>query len=412
MNLPPKVRIGLFSLLGAALVMLFFLGLARRERSPKVAVIRVTREDLDVSITSNGKVEPITPAVFRAQLPSFVDKVLVAEGQAVKRRQLLLTLDSVEARAQLAQTREALAASEERLRTAKAGGPADEGAQLEADLRKTEAELARLRSQHQSLERLLAKEASTQDELTQNQFTLERAEADRRLLQQRKEERVRRFRLDVERAQFQLDRAKSELLAWEEKVRSTEVRAPADGVVYSLPVHVGDFVRVGDLLAELGDLRRVQVRAFIDEPDLDLLEEGEEVEITWDAIPNRLWIARIERVPKQVVARGTRSVGEVLCSVANDDQALLPNINVNVRIRVKKRKGVLVVPRGAVQEEDTRHYVFLLVGDRLRRREIKVGLASAGKYEVTEGLAEGDRVALPGDGPLRDGLRVLVREQP
>ena len=99
-----------------------------------------------------------------------------------------------------------------------------------------------------------------------------------------------------------------------------------------LPVKTGDYVHVGDLLAEMANLHQVRVRAFIDEPELGALAPNEPVRITWDALPNRVWIGKTETIPKQVVARGARSVGELLCTVDNDKLELLPNINVNVRI--------------------------------------------------------------------------------
>ena len=104
-------------------------------------------------------------------------------------------------------------------------------------------------------------------------------------------------------------------------------------------MRVGDFVKLGDVLAEMADLRHVRVRAFVDEPDLGSLEPNQEVQVTWDAKPGRTWTGKIEQVPKQVVARGTRSVGEVLCSVDNNKLELLPNVNVEVRILVREQPG-------------------------------------------------------------------------
>ena len=129
-----------------------------------------------------------------------------------------------------------------------------------------------------------------------------------------------------------------------------------------MPVKRGDFVKVGDLLAEMADLHKVRVRAFIDEPEMGGLEPGQPVKITWDALPNRVWQGKTEIIPKQVVARGSRSVGELLCSVDNDKLELLPNTNVNVRINSKERLNVLAVPRGAVERIGAQNFVFVVKG--------------------------------------------------
>src|SRR6202034_2111924 len=117
-------------------------------------------------------------------------------------------------------------------------------------------------------------------------------------------------------------------------VASAHGIAPLDGTLYSLPIHAGDFVKAGDLLAEIADLHHVRVRAFIDEPDLGQIDVNQPVEIFWDAQPGRVWTGRSEILPKQVVTRGTRSVGELLCSVSNEKLDLLPNITVDVRIHI------------------------------------------------------------------------------
>jgi HlyD family secretion protein len=244
---------------------------------------------------------------------------------------------------------------------------------------------------------------------------LTKAQAEVTRLTAAKQEFDRSVKLDADRAALQVEQLKNEVASLEEKVRQGRITAPVNGTLYSLPVKTGDFVKVGDSLAEMADLHKVRVRAFIDEPDLGGLEENEPVKITWDALPNKTWLGKTETIPKQVVQRNTRSVGELLCSVNNDKLELLPNTNVNVRINSRERLGVLSVPRGAVEIEGGRRYVFVVklsqlgVGkSTLEKREIRVGIADATNYEVVSGLQEGELVALPGDVDLQDGMSVIV----
>jgi HlyD family secretion protein len=333
------------------------------------------------------------------------------EGRAVKRGELLAMLNADDIRAEVARLREQLVTAQETLRAARAGGPADEIAKVEADIRQTEADVARLRKERDSLERLLAKQAATQQELDQTKLALAKAEENLRVQQQKRAELRRSAGVNVERGALQLEQTRAALRAAEEKLASARVTAPAAGTLYALPLRPGQFVRVGELLAELADLKRVQVRAFVDEPELGMLGAGQAVQITWDAMPGHTWQGRVEQVPKAVVARGNRSVGEVLLSVENDEGALLPNTNVDVRISVQQHQNALAVPRAAVRSEGAERYVFVLDGDTLRRRTVKVGIASTTQYEILQGLNEGDRVALPGDATLRDGMSVRVAEE-
>jgi len=397
--------------LAAGLVVLVVVSLANRGQVPSVPVTQVGREDLSASISSNGKVEPIAPTIARAQFPTFVQKVEVNEGQAVRKGQLILSLDAADIRAQLAQAQASLLAAQAELKNARAGGAPDEVAQIQGDLEKAKVSVANLERTEKALKELVAKQAATQDELAQNQAALAQARANLQTLQQKSAALAERATRDVEGASFREQQAREQVQALEEKVRSATIVAPSDGTLYSLPVRAGDYVKVGDTLAEMADLRHVRVRAFVDEPDLGWLEPNQVVQVTWDAKPGQTWTGRTEMVPKQVVPRGTRSVGEVLCSVDNDKLELLPNVNVEVRIQVRDRRGALVVPRAAVRYDNGKHSVFVYDGDKVRRREISVGVASATKYEVLAGLRDGDRVALPGDQDLRDGMEVRATEE-
>ena len=384
--------------------------LALRRGAPVVKVVGVAREDLSATITSNGKVEPISPTVARAEFPAFVDKVTATEGQSVRRGQVILTLNAADVRSQLAQARADLLTVQNDLRNARAGGPPDQVAQLSGDLQAAQVQVKNLESSEQALKGLVAKQAATQDELAQVQASLAKARGNLQALQAKKQDLAQRASAIVQGANLRVSQAQDLVQSLEEKVRSATVTAPTDGTLYSLPVNAGDFVKVGATLAEMADLRHVRVRAFVDEPDLGSLEPNQSVAVTWDAKPGRTWTGSTEEVPKQVVARGMRSVGEVLCSVDNDHLELLPNTNVQVLITVRERHGALVVPRTAVLGDTAQHYVLVFADDKLHRRDISVGVASASMYEVVSGLTSNDRVVLPGEKQLRDGMEVRAEE--
>src|SRR5215471_21841648 len=120
-------RLVLYLLLAAAIAV-GLIELSGRKPAPKISAVTPVRENLASSISSNGKVEPISPYVVRAQLDTFVEKVSVVEGQNVKRGQLLLELNVKDAAAQLADARSKLLRAEDDLRAAKAGGRPDETA--------------------------------------------------------------------------------------------------------------------------------------------------------------------------------------------------------------------------------------------------------------------------------------------
>jgi HlyD family secretion protein len=398
-------------ILVAVLPVLVIAALAMHRKVPVVPIVQATRGYLLVSITSNGKVEPIDPQIAHAEFATFVDKVVAGEGQTIRRGQTILTLDSADIRSQLSQARADLLSAQNDLRNARAGGPPEQMAQLLGDLKAAQVQVANLETQEKALEDLVAKHAATQDELAQNRASLAKARGNLQALEAKKKDLEQRSSETVEGARLRVSQVKELVYALEEKVRSATVVAATSGTLYSLPVHPGDYVKVGDTLAEMADLSHVRVRAFVDEPDLGLLEPSQRVQVTWDAKPGQTWTGSTEQVPKQVVPRGMRSVGEVLCSIDNNEMELLPNTNVQVEIQVHERRNAIVVPRGSVREESKgQRYVWLFDGQRIHRRNITLGVANASDYEVLSGLAGDERIAEPEDQKLRDGMEVQPRE--
>jgi HlyD family secretion protein len=402
----------LWLIVGAALLLTAVLVyISSRGSTARVAVADVSRENLSSVVSSNGKVEPVSPSSFRATFPTFVEQVFAVEGQQVKRGQPIFALDDKGTSAELAQARADLAGQEAALREAKAGGHAGQIAKAAADLQKAQATRDQVRHDHESLVKLVAQKAATPQELEQNQLMLAQTEADVQSLEKIKTTMEQQAQQDSERVALLVEHARTEIRDLEEKVASARGIAPIDGTLYSLPIRKGDFVKEGDLLAEMADLHHVRIRAFIDEPELGQIDVNQPVEILWDAHPERTWTGKTEIVPKQVVPHGTRNVGELLCSVSNDRFDLIPNTTVEVRIHISERPGALVIPRGAVYIEGDTRFVFRVEDGRLHRRYIKVGLANPTKIEVLSGLNQGDVVALPGDVSLKENLRIQAVRQ-
>jgi HlyD family secretion protein len=324
----------------------------------------------------------------------------------VKSGQLLLVMDDRDVRAQLAEARAQLAQQQDDLRAAQSGGHPDQAARISGDLRSAEAQQTLLARQQEALTKLVAEKAATPDELERNRAALERADADVEQLRKAKQEFGRQAGLDDSRLTLLVEHSRALVADLEDKANSSRVVAPVSGTVFSLPVHTRDFVHTGDLLADVADLRQVRVRAYIDEPELGQVQPNQSVLVTWDALPDRTWTGHTETVPKQVVARGARNVGELLCTISNPGMELIPNTSVDVRIDVNMAPNALVVPRGAVQIEGAKRYVYRLDGNRLQRTEVRAGISNAAKIEILSGVQEGDTLALPGEAALKNNAVV------
>ncbi len=193
-------------------------------------------------------------------------------------------------------------------------------------------------------------------------------------------------------------------------LQKSEIRAPQAGEVYSLPVRQDQYVAAGDLIVAIANLSAVQVRAFIDEPDIGRLQKDQPVEITWDAIPDRIWKGTLTQLPTNVTTRGARNVGEITCVIENSDRKLLPNVNVSVNVVTARDQDALSVPREAVHQDASGRFVYQVVNDELKRTSVETSVSNLTQIEVTKGLTPNAVIALGtySTQQLRDGLQVRV----
>jgi HlyD family secretion protein len=286
------------------------------------------------------------------------------------------------------------------------GGNQEELLSGEAQLVKARTDRDSAQRNLDALKKLQQQGAASAGEVLEAQNGLARAEAQLTFLQQKQTKRYSTSEVDRVKAQRTEAQATSD--AAQHVLAKSNVRAPFDGIVYSLPVKQGGFVAAGDLLLQVADLRKVIVRAFVDEPDVGRLAPGDPIEITWDAMPGRMWRSTLTAVPSTVRLRGSRNVGETTSVVDNADLRLLPNINVGVTIVAAQSENVLVVPREAVRMDDGKPYVLQVSGHELKRRTVETSLSNLTQIEVKKGLSAKDVIAVSSlnGKPIGEGTQV------
>ncbi len=373
----------------------------------KVRAVAVERGPIRSLVSTNGKIEPIQNFEAHAPIATTVKRLLVKEGDHVRKGQLLLQLDDADIRTQAARARAQVKAAQANQSALTHEGTQEEVLTLNAELVKARG--ARDVAQHKldALHRLQQDGAASPGEIRQAEDALQSAQADVTLLEQKQKDRY--SKPEAARIEAQTAEAQAAYDAAEDALLKSSRRAPFDGIVYSLPVKQGAFVQAGDLLLQEADLSRVRVRAFVDEPDVGRLQAGQKVEITWDAIPGRIWTGTVDTVPSTVRLRLSRNVGETTCVVDNKDLRLLPDVNVGVTIVVAEHSNVLTLQRDALRIDESKPYVYRIVDNHLKRQTIEFSLQNLTRVEITSGLSEGDLVALPAeDKPLFEGAAVKL----
>jgi multidrug efflux pump subunit AcrA (membrane-fusion protein) len=399
----------LWWLLAIAAAIAFGWALVRwRNQPPEVRFVRVTREAISNSVPTNGKVEPIEWATARAERPGAVQKMLIQRGQNVAKDAPLVEIDSTDARADLAAAQAKIAQIHAELDVIERGGRATDLAEISSGLERARLELRTAQKDYDALVRLEAKQAATPVEVAAAKERVDRAQIQIHSLEERRGALV--VTPDRTAAQARLKEAEAAAALAEQRIRTSVVRAPIDGTVYQFDLKPGAYLNAGDVVASIGRLDHVRVNVYVDEPDLGRVDKGLPAVITWDALPGRQWTGTVDRTPTQIVALGTRQVGEVVCLIQNPDRDLLPGTNVNVDIRVQSVENALTVPKEVVRKQGGKTGVFVLDGDHLVWKTVTLGIASTTRTQV-DGLSEGDAVALSSDKPLRAGMPAKVASE-
>src|SRR5438105_2841742 len=384
--------------------------ISSRKGEVPVRVDHVTKQDLITTISTNGKVEPMENFEAHAPAPTTVRRIYVREGQHVRQGDLIMQLEDSDARAQAARALAQVKAAEADQHAIQTGGTQEEVLNTRSELVKAQAERDAAQRNYDALQRLAKTGAAAPSEVRDAANRLASADAQLKLLQQKQHERY--SGPEVNRVQAQAEQARASYAAAQDLLKHSDIRAPFEGTVYSVPIKQGEYVQQGELLIQLANLHRVQVRAFVDEPELGKLAVSQPVTVTWDALPGKTWHGAISQMPYTVTTYGTRNVGQVLCAVENDDARLLPNINVTVNVSIADKKEVVTVAREALHEDENGRYVYVIRNGRLERQTVEAGIANNTRIEIMNGVQPGEVIALNSMNagtPLRPGLEVRAR---
>ncbi|HUO27859.1 MAG TPA: efflux RND transporter periplasmic adaptor subunit [Bryobacteraceae bacterium] len=391
------------------LALLAWLVYHRSNQEPQVPVAKVIRETLVSTLPTNGKIEPIEWQAVRVEKAGLIVKVPVQEGQMVSVGAPLAILSDTGLQADLDAAQARVAQARADLGVIDQGGKQLELTTIESDLARQRAQQAHDQKELASLERLAAKQAAAPVEVDEmktkvqaSQMAIDALEKRRAALVTASDKTVALARLRDAEAAVELARS---------RIAETIIRAPIPGVVYSLAARPGAYLSAGDLVANVGQVDRVRVRVYVDEPELGQIREGEPVTINWDALPGRSWEGTVERTPANIVPLGSRQVGEVLCTIENPGRVLLPGTNVDVHIRTDKVPNAFTIPKECLRRDANGVGVFVLRGGRLAWQAVSTGASSVTRVQIRQGLAEGDEVVLPTDLILHPGEAVVPKQR-
>ncbi len=365
---------------------------------------------IESTVPTNGKVEPVEWAAARAEIAGVVRAVSVQRGEMVTAGQTLVTLDTTAAQSDLAA---ALAREQEAHADTAAlgrGGKPAALANVNDQIKSAQIAVQVAQRNYDANQRLLAQHAATPLQVQESKDALDRAKLQLAAYQDQRRTLVTSSDRTV--GQAKLRDAQAAVALAQHRVALGAITSPLAGVLYQFDVKVGAYLQPGDLVGLVGKLDQVKVVVYVDEPDLGRVAKDMPVSISWDARPGETWWGRVEKLPTEVIALGTRTVGEVTTIVDNPNHDLLPGVTVNVIIVSKVVKNGLGVPKSALRTTEGKNGVYKLVGDSIEWTPVTTGVSDVNTVQIVSGLHAGDRVldrvVSPSDAEIRSGMRVRV----
>lgn len=347
---------------------------AARETGVPVEVAVAVREAIVASYAGTAALEPARQAQVAAKTSGVLLQLQTEEGRVVKAGDVLARLDSERARLELARA--------------------------EANLQRLEKNFSR------------AEDLSKRNLISAEAFDQIRAD------------------LSTQRAAFEL----AEL-----ELSYTEIVAPIDGVISERMVKEGNLIQPNQVLFRIDDFNPLLAVLNVPERELAIMRPGLEVRMLVDALPGEVFTGKVARV-SPVVEAGTGTF-RVTAEFRDQSGRLKSGMFGRVQIVYDTRTEALTISRSALAEEDGEAVVFVIERGIpievapaseprgrgrpkpkeeaeeprkettiARRRLVTVGFTQGERVEVTDGLADGDKVVTVGRAALRDGVAVQVLE--
>jgi HlyD family secretion protein len=174
-----------------------------------------------------------------------------------------------------------------------------------------------------------------------------------------------------------------------------QIVAPFDGVLTGVSVKEGDMVKSGSPAFKLDDLSRLLVDASVTEIDINKIEVGQPVILSFDAAPGREYSGSVVEVPMVGDTSQDVVTYKVVVEINDPDENIRPGMTTSTKIVTNSIPDALLVPNRALRISDGKRVVYVLRDGRPAPVPLELGVASEAYTQVVGGdLKAGDPILL------------------
>ena len=312
----------------------------------------VEPRNLERTLPLTGSLAPLNEATVKARVAGELVAVTVREGESVKQGQVLARIDLTEVQAKVAAR--------------------------QADVEAAKAQLV-----------WAGKNRGTQKALLDKAFISQNA--------------FDNIQSNYDVAVARLRAADAELALARKSLGDAVLMAPFAGVVSQRHAQPGERVALDARLVSIVDLTRLQLEAAVPPAAIGQVKVGQPISFRVEGFDEREFAGRIERINPAATA-GSRSIS-VYAVIDNRAGLLRGGMFAQGALTLSRLDGALAVPASAVREEIGQTFVYAIQDGLVKRKAVKIGPPdAAGRVQVLEGLAAGERIVRVNLGSLREGV--------
>jgi multidrug efflux pump subunit AcrA (membrane-fusion protein) len=367
----------------------------REDAAKPVKTERVKQEAIHRSVEVVGTLAAVDEVTVSSEAEGRVSRLLADLGDRVTAGQSLLELDREKPQYNLDQQKAALA------RALAKFGAADSShlppIEKTPDVQKAQAELVQAK---QGFDRA--------EELHKRQLVPKQTLDDAETMLQSKQASYDAALQNANNLRADIDASEAALKLADRQLRDTQIRAPFDGYIQKRLVSLGEYVKVQTPVMAVVRVDPLKVTAEIPEKMAPWIKIGQIVEFYVDAYPDKTISGKVSRISPAVNTSTRAFPFEAL--VPNTEALLKPGTFARVHIESSKIDEVMTLTYAAIQYRYGVNRVFVVNGDHLAAKELKVGERIGDRIEVLDGVKPGDPIALTDVDKLADGAKVTVTE--
>lgn len=437
-----KIALGV----AAALVVIVAVSVYLQQKRAGVIAIQagaVNRQELVSTVTASGEIRPRKYVNINSQAFGKIVEINVAEGERVRKGQVLLRQEAIQPGANLEGTKALVQASEATVEASKAAEKTSH-----AELERSRADFHRVTLEYERSQGLHAERLISQQQFETSKAAFETARASVAL----SEARIGQAAADLNRTRANLVQARANLKRVADDLRKTIYTSPINGVVTNLPVEVGEQMVTGvqntpgSFLLTVADMSEVTAEVKVDETDIVHLELGQITKVSIDAYPDQTFAGHITEIGTTAIIRstgqstaqlqtGTQEAKDFKVVVTLDDPptGIRPGLSTTARITTATREDALAIPiqaltirrqsdidaaeRRAAGEEvaeaasltasgpgnkDEVQGVFVVEDGVARFRPVETGITGVTNIEIVSGLEAGEQIVTGSYSVLRE----------